>query len=60
MGSLPHRCTSEMNEALNQLVSMHGQPVDFITENLVSKFNKNVGADSQAAYERAQYITSKE
>jgi hypothetical protein len=58
--SLPHRYTSEMNEALNQLVSMHGQPVDFITENLVSKFNKNVGADSQAAYQRAQYITSKE
>ena len=56
--SLPHRCTSEMNGALDKLISMHGQPIDFITENLVANFKKNVGADTQPASELAQYLTT--
>lgn len=57
--SLPHRCTSEMNDALDKLISMHGQPIDFITENLVANFKKNIGADTQTGYELAQYLTTK-
>ena len=56
--SVAYRCTEEMAQVRDKLVGMHGQPIDFITENAVSAVKKNVGSNTQSAYEVAAYMAS--